>query len=70
VRSLARSAGSSSSTSPQAAYHDEDEGEDSDEIQEQAAMTRNDDLAAAQPVSRDDEMFEDLERGVGPDRTR
>lgn len=40
-------------------------------MQEQAAVTRNDDPAAQQPVSREDEAFEDLERGVGvEDRTR
>lgn len=35
-----------------------------DEVQEQAATARNDDPSAAQPVSREDEAFEDLERGV------
>lgn len=33
-------------------------------------MARNDDPAAAEPVSREDEAFEDLERGVGVDRDR
>lgn len=67
VRSLARSAGSSSTSPPQGQYHDE---EDSDDVQEQAAVARNDDPNAALPVSREDEAFEDLERGVAPDRTR
>jgi hypothetical protein len=66
VRSLARST-SSSASPPQASF---DDAEDSDEVQEQAAVLRNDDPDAAQPVSREDEMFEDLERGVAPDRTR
>ncbi|KAK3696767.1 hypothetical protein LTR37_017791 [Vermiconidia calcicola] len=68
VRSLARN-NSSSSPLP-ATDEDEEDVEDSDDVQEQAAIARNDDPAAAQPVSREDEMFEDLERGVGPDRTR
>lgn len=71
VRSLARSTGSTSASagSPNtpAPFHDE---EDADDIQEQAAVARNDDPAAAQPVSREDEAFEDLERGMGHDRTR
>lgn len=33
-------------------------------------MARNDDPNASLPVSREDEAFEDLERGVAPDRTR
>ena len=67
VRSLARNAGSSSTSPPQATF---DGDEDPDEIQEQVAMTRNDDPIAHQPVSRDTEAFEDLEQGMGHDRTR
>lgn len=67
VRSLARSNGSTSTSPQNASYPDE---EDSDDVQEQAATARNDDPAAAQPVTREDEAFEDLERGMGPDRTR
>ena len=48
-------------------YRDE---EDPDEVQEQAALTHNDDPAANEPISRDDEAFEDLEQGVGLDRNR
>ena len=68
MRSLARSAGSTSASPPQASYTDDEE--DSDDLQEQVAATRNDDPVAAQPVSREDEAFEDLERGIGSDRTR
>ena len=49
---------------------EDSDDEDSDDVQEQAATARNDDPSAAQPVSREDEAFEDLERGMGPDRTR
>ena len=66
VRSLARSGGSTTSTPGEPFPADEDP----DDVQEQAAVTRNDDPEAAQPVSREDEAFEDLERGMGPDRTR
>ncbi|KAK4495448.1 hypothetical protein PRZ48_013779 [Zasmidium cellare] len=71
VRSLARGGGSSSTSPPQAHYRD-DEDEDEVDVQEQAISTVNDDPAAQQPVSREDEAFEDLERGVSPtpDRTR
>ena len=72
VRSLARSA-ASPSTQPLAETHNEDEDDNPegvDEIQEQAAETRNDDPSSAEPVSREDEAFEDLERGVDDDRTR
>lgn len=71
VRSLARSAisGGSASSPPQAHYHDH-LSEDEDDVQEQAAIARNDDPAAAQPVSREDEAFEDLERGMAVDRNR
>ena len=68
MRSLARSANSTSSSTLPAAYHDS--SEDEEDIQEQAAVSRNDDPVAQQPVSREDEAFEDLERGVGVDRTR
>ena len=67
VRSLTR-ANASTSTSPQNISSPEDE--DSDDVQEQAATARNDDPAAHQPVTREDEAFEDLERGMCPDRTR
>lgn len=71
VRSLARSASNTaSSPAAQQQYHDDDEDEDEEEVQEQAASSRNDEPTAALPVSREDEAFEDLERGVGVDRTR
>ncbi|KAK5163349.1 uncharacterized protein LTR77_010722 [Saxophila tyrrhenica] len=58
-------------STPHAESHDDEEAEEGEELlQEQVAVTRNDDPEAAQPVSRDDEMFEDLERGVGGGRTR
>lgn len=77
VRSLARSSGTPSSSSPtQQQYRDE--SEDEDDVQEQAVTTVNEDPAAQQPVSREDEAFEDLERGMNftpppatePDRNR
>lgn len=70
VRSLARTTTSSSplATNVQQ-YHSNDElDEEIDEVQEQAAVTRNDDPMAAEPVSREDEAFEDLEQGL--DRSR
>jgi hypothetical protein len=72
VRSLARSSGNSATgSSPLQQEYRDDIDEDEDDIQEQAAVSRNDDPAAAHPVSREDEAFEDLERGVtGVDRTR
>ena len=51
-------------------YRDDDseteeaEEEEEEDVQEQAAVTRNDDPVAALPVSREDEAFEDLERGM------
>lgn len=77
VRSLGRST-ASPSTQPllqDARYQDQDSEEydsvdDGDDVQEQAAGTRNDDPAAAEPVSREDEAFEDLERGLDEDRSR
>nr|POE62508.1 putative e3 ubiquitin-protein ligase plr-1 [Quercus suber] len=72
VRSLARYANVSSSSSARDEYQgvSEDEAAEDlpEDVQEQAATTSNDDPASAQPLSRDDEAFEDLERGV--DRTR
>lgn len=74
VRSLARNGGSSSTSPPQ--YHDDEDSiddreDEADDVQEQVVATVNDDPAAQQPVSREDEAFEDLERGVAtPDRTR
>ncbi|KAK0935339.1 hypothetical protein LTR29_013052 [Friedmanniomyces endolithicus] len=51
-------------------YHDDPTEETLEEqVQEQAATTRNDDPAAALPVSREDEAFEDLERGIGGERS-
>ena len=44
--------------------------EDPDGVQERVAGTRNDDPASAEPVSREDEAFEDLERGLDEDRSR
>ncbi|EMC97883.1 hypothetical protein BAUCODRAFT_31893 [Baudoinia panamericana UAMH 10762] len=71
VRSMARSAQSARSTATPAPqqYHDDPNEESEDNVQEQAAVSRNDDPAAQQPVSREDEAFEDLEQGV-VDRTR
>lgn len=69
----------SPSSQPLLQIEDEDEDEDeghvagnSDDVQEQVAGTRNDDPASAEPVSREDEAFEDLERGLEeePDRSR
>ncbi|KAF2724673.1 hypothetical protein K431DRAFT_309805 [Polychaeton citri CBS 116435] len=82
VRSLARS-GSSVNPSPlsshvtthnYAAYNDSSSVASADEgsergVQEQAALTHNDDPDSQQPISREDEAFEDLERGV-VDRNR
>ncbi|KAI5364515.1 Putative Zinc finger, RING-type, PA domain, Zinc finger, RING-CH-type [Septoria linicola] len=70
VRSLARSGGSSSATSPPQHLHEpyRDE-EDEVDVQEQAVNLVNDDPDSQQPVSREDEAFEDLERGL-PDRNR
>ena len=76
VRSLARASVPSSSplraSQPNDPYDDDNDDADNvlDEVQEQAAGTRNDDPAAAEPVSRVDEAFEDLERGISPDRSR
>ncbi|KAK4540609.1 hypothetical protein LTR36_009039 [Oleoguttula mirabilis] len=75
VRSLVRSAYNTAVASPaalqqQLQYHDVEDEDEEQEVQEQAAVTRNDDPAAALPLSREDEAFEDLERGVGVDRTR
>ncbi|KAF2773977.1 hypothetical protein EJ03DRAFT_323329 [Teratosphaeria nubilosa] len=67
VRSLARSQQAHASSPLQQEYRDDPEDEEAD-IQEQAAVSRNDDPAAAQPVSREDEAFEDLESGL--DRNR
>ena len=67
MRSLAHAANPASASPPAQHYHDD---EDEEEIQEQAAVARNDDPSAALPVSREDEAFEDLELGVGADRTR
>lgn len=47
----------------------ESHSEDEEDVQEQAANLINDEPRAQQPVSRDDEAFEDLERGL-PDRNR
>lgn len=73
VRSLARSSYGnvvSGYSSSQQYYHDTAEEEEED-VQEQAALARNDDPGVSQPVSREDEAFEDLERGVGRvDRAR
>lgn len=69
-----------SSNSPLMAehFHDHDDGghEDGEQeigaeaeaLQEQVAATVNNDPAALLPVSREDEAFEDLERGI--DRRR
>jgi len=62
---MARSSPSAPAPTP---YHDDLEEEE--DVQEQAATARNDDPAAANPVSREDEAFEDLERGIGGDRSR
>ena len=52
-------------------HSDADSGaEDADDVQEQAAGTRNDDPSSAQPLSREDEAFEDLERGLDGDQDR
>lgn len=48
-----------------------EEGEREEDVQEQAALAHNNNAGASQPVSREEEAFEDLERGVGGvDRTR
>ena len=71
MRSLARSSGSSAAASPPTATqipaNIDEEVFDADEVQEQAAIARNDDPEAARPISREEEMCEDLERG---DRSR
>lgn len=74
VRSLQRANLSSSlSSNTQSNHASNDDTDDDDEyvddVQEQAAGTRNDDPASIEPVSREDEAFEDLERGMA-DRTR
>ncbi|KAK3069524.1 hypothetical protein LTR53_012062 [Teratosphaeriaceae sp. CCFEE 6253] len=70
VRSLARNSPAALAATPPAPhYHDDPEAEEED-VQEQAATARNDDPVAALPVSREDEAFEDLERGIGADRAR
>lgn len=81
VRSLARSHGSSSSSSsttpPHQEHHEpyrddneDEDDDDDDDVHEQAlTLVTNDDPASPQPVSREDEAFEDLERGL-PDRNR
>lgn len=71
VRSIARS-GASLSAQPlllDTHYSDsEDEAvEDLNRIQEQAAGIRNEDPASAEPINREEEAFEDLERGLGDD---
>jgi len=76
VRSLANAPASSPNTRTDAAHNDlyDDEADDDehliDGIQEQAARTRNDDPAAAEPVDSVGDHFEDLEQGIVPDRTR
>ncbi|PIA97453.1 hypothetical protein CB0940_05472 [Cercospora beticola] len=72
VRSLARNGASSSAASTPSHYAHEpyrDDTEDEVDVQEQAVTLVNDDPASQQPVSREDEAFEDLERGL-PDRNR
>jgi len=76
VRSLAKAPASSLSITTDAAHNElyDDEADDDehliDEVQEQAAGTRNDDPAAAEPIHSTEEGFEDLEQGVVPDRNR
>jgi hypothetical protein len=70
VRSMARAANPASTTSPPPQQYHDEVSEDEESVQEQAAVARNDDPEAAQPVSREDEAFEDLERGIGADRSR
>lgn len=79
VRSLARrgshghhgghaavAASSSSLQEPYSDFSPTATGDEADAVQEEVALTRNDDPAAARPlVSREDEAFEDLERGRG-----
>lgn len=78
VRSIARSGTSPASppllsSSSTHHYHDSEEGprrrQGSDEVQDQVAGSRNDDPEASEPISREDEAFEDLERGL-EDRSR
>lgn len=77
MRSLARSAGftspgsGGSSHSPllgQQFHDNEEEGEQAEATQEQVIAMANDDPDSMLPVNRDDEAFEDLERGM--DRRR
>lgn len=77
VRSLARSTGSSSwQPSLQSSRFNHGDGEDEgdgaeiDEVQEQAAETRNDDPSAAEPVNSEFDDLDDLERGIDGNRTR
>lgn len=56
-------------------FHDsegevEEDDAEIDGIQEQAAETRNDDPLAAEPVSREFDELDDLERGIDGNRTR
>ncbi|PNS16005.1 hypothetical protein CAC42_4406 [Sphaceloma murrayae] len=73
VRSLARSdATTPASNTPERRYDSYDDDDDDDlvdGVQAQAIATRNDDPAAAEPLS-DEGDLEDLERGAVPDRTR
>ena len=55
---------------PHVSVSDDIDGVGIDRVQEQAAGTRNDDPSSAEPVSREDEAFEDLESGVSSDRAR
>ncbi|TKX18936.1 ring finger domain-containing protein 7 [Elsinoe australis] len=72
VRSLARTdSNTPAANTPDRRYdsYDDDDDELVDGVQEQAVATRNDDPAAAEPLSREEDL-EDLERGVAPDRAR
>ncbi|KAF4549308.1 Ring finger domain-containing protein 5 [Elsinoe fawcettii] len=73
VRSLARSdANTPAANTPERRYdsYDDDNDDLLDDVQEQAVATRNDDPAAAEPLSGEEDL-ENLERrGVVPDRTR
>lgn len=74
VRSIGRANASPSSQPLLQDALDDDEDNvhlvDSEEVQAQVAGTRNDDPSSAEPVSREDEAFEDLERGLDEESDR
>lgn len=75
MRSIGRSTASLSSQ-PLLADEPYEDSEDDEiamspaDVREQAGDTQNNNAASAEPVSREDEAFEDLERGLDEDRSR